>query len=497
MVHAVEPSATAFRADWLLPGAGAAPISDGALAVDAKGRIAAVGPAGEVLPPGCVAEDVGAAVLMPGLVNAHQHGRGVSQLLMGYPDLPLEPWIAGRRRHGPPDIYAVTRLAAEAMLVNGVTATLHANYTYGSGDYEAELRAQIAAYRDAGLRATVCVGLQDQGALVYPDVGEDAAVARFPEAVRDALAGPVRPAWMADFAAAADLMDRLQGAHAGSGLIRLAWGPAGPQWVRDETWRRLADDAVARGAGIHFHLLESPAQAAAARRLYPEGTLARLRALGALAGPASCAHGVHLTAEDRRIAASEGLVVVLNPGSNMRLHNGAPRVAALREAGIALAVGTDNCALADDEDLLGELRLTLALGRSPDVGAPREAQGSALAMVTESAARAAFLDPGSGRLARGAPADFCALRLDGVTGGLPVVPERLEELIVARGRGADCILTVVAGHVRFRATSADRDRLAKWRAAAAASVAGRAKVLSADQTAALQAALVDHYADRP
>ena len=38
------------------------------------------------------------AILMPGFVNAHQHGRGLSQIQLGYPDDQLEPWIARRSR---------------------------------------------------------------------------------------------------------------------------------------------------------------------------------------------------------------------------------------------------------------------------------------------------------------------------------------------------------------------------------------------------------------
>jgi len=106
-----------LRADQVLPGPGLPVIRDGAVRI-VGGRVDAVGPAAAVtVPEGARVIDLPGAVLVPGLVNAHQHGRGISQLLMGYPDGPLEPWIAGRRRHGPPDIHAVTRLAAEAMLL--------------------------------------------------------------------------------------------------------------------------------------------------------------------------------------------------------------------------------------------------------------------------------------------------------------------------------------------------------------------------------------------
>ncbi|WP_440412346.1 amidohydrolase family protein [Neorhizobium petrolearium] len=209
------------------------------------------------------------AVLVPGFVNAHQHGRGLSQIQLGYPDDQLEPWIARRRGRGAPDAYALTRLAAEEMLANGVTATMHANYSYASGNYEAELRASIRAYLETGLRATVCVGYADRGGLVYPPADESVFRAGL-SAAAQALLQSARPAWL-PLEGTLDLMARLCEEFAGHPTITLAYGPAGPQWVSDAAWRSLAEDAARRGLGLHFHLLESPAQAACAKVLYPEG----------------------------------------------------------------------------------------------------------------------------------------------------------------------------------------------------------------------------------
>ncbi len=484
-----------LRAAWVLPHAGARPLRDGAILVDG-GRIAAVGPAAEIPPPdGGEGIDLGAAVLIPGLVNAHQHGRGISQLLMGYPDSALEPWIAGRRRHGPPDIYAVTRLAAEAMLANGVTATLHANYTYGSGDYEAELRAEISAYRDAGLRATVCIGLQDRGGLVYPDSDPADFVARLPDPARALVTRPAPPPYMADWNSSVALMDRLQAEYAEDPCITIAWGPAGPQWLSDDLWRNLARDAAGRNAGVHFHLLESPAQAAAARTLYPEGTLARLRTLGVFDARTSCAHGVNMSGQDMAIAAEEELTVVLNPGSNMRLFNGPPPVATLRAAGVPLAVGTDNCALSDDEDYLRELRLAALLGRSGGEEAPAREAAALMGMATTGGARALFLPEDHGGIAPGAPADITAFRTDGFGAGQGMAADRLAEILLARGTGADCALTMVAGTIRYLARPGDRQRLAEWQDTAMAGITARADAAPAEALVQLQTALRAHYAD--
>jgi 5-methylthioadenosine/S-adenosylhomocysteine deaminase len=67
---------------------------------------------------------------------------------------------------------------------------------------------------------------------------------------------------------------------------------------------------------------------------------------------------------------------------------------------------------------------------------------------------------------------------------------------MARGSGADCVLTMVAGRVRFAARARDRARLAEWQAKAAASVAARAEAAPAAAVEGLQAALAAHYAAR-
>src|ERR1700731_1966048 len=95
-------------------------------------------------------------------------GRGLSQIQLGQHDSFLETWIASRRSRGPLDPYAMAKLSAIQMIANGVTAAVHANFSFGTGDYERELRDQCRAYDEAGIRVTMCVGAMDRGDLVYP-----------------------------------------------------------------------------------------------------------------------------------------------------------------------------------------------------------------------------------------------------------------------------------------------------------------------------------------
>lgn len=481
-----------LEADHVLRDAASPVIAGGAVAIH-DGIISACGSATEIRAayPGAETVSLGHVCLMPGLVNAHQHGRGLSQVQLGFPDDSLEPWIARRRGRGVPDVYALTRLAALQMIENGVTATLHANYSYGSGYYEAELRASIRAYDEAGLRATICVGYADRGGLVYPPAEEAAFLASLPPDVR-ALAGASKPAYL-PLAGTIDLMARLRADYAGHPRLSFAYGPAGPQWVSDEAWRALAADARKHGLGLHFHLLESPAQAACARSLYPEGTLARLERLGVFETRASAAHFVHASARDMADAARLGLKIVINPGSNLRLGNGAPPVAAMIGGGIRLGLGTDNCALDDNEDYLSELRLGRLLGRSAAI-APAAQLRSFLAVATEWGAQAAFLDK-TGRIQEGFKADLVAIDLAAGEGVYMDPQAQVLEAMLARATGQDIVMTVVDGRVLHERTppataKAENIRAAARHTAAATRLDDRTRRLANE----LAEALRHHYA---
>ena len=199
-------------------------------------------------------------LLMAGFVNAHQHGRGISQIQLGYSDDFLEPWIAGRRARGLLDAYAITRLAAARMAAAGVTTAIHANYSYGTGDYETEVREQIRAYREVGIRVAMCVGAMDRGQIVYPPL-EACFCAGLPGDLKQWLATPGRPAYAADGPATVALMRRLQADFTDDQGVRFFYGPAGPQWVSDSLWRLLAEDAAEYGLGLHFHGLNRPLNA--------------------------------------------------------------------------------------------------------------------------------------------------------------------------------------------------------------------------------------------
>ena len=438
--------------------------------------------------PGCM--------VLPGLVNAHQHGRGISQIQLGFHDDFLELWINRRRGRGVLNAYPITKLAAANMLANGITSTVHANYSYGSGDYESEVRESLRAYDESGIRATLSVGAMDQGTTVYPP-HEACFMAGLPGDIKDWLSRPGPPAYAGDGAATIALMARLRHDYAGHPRIRLCYGPAGPQWVSDGLWKCLADDAERSGLGLHLHALESPAQAAACAALYPQGVFTYLENLGAMTPRTVIAHGVWVTDADMDVIARAQATVVRNPGCNLRLRNGIAPLARYLERGVRVALGTDNAALADDEDLLKELRLAALLAREPDWnGRAPPTTGNLLEAVTVNGAVAAQVAPDVGTLEPGKKADLIAISLERVRRpyldpDMPVV-----DAILARAAGADVRLTMVDGRVVYRdgrhtfVDIEDVERQARESALAAHRPTDPANV---DRSVTLHRHMLEHY----
>ena len=353
--------------------------------------------------------DLANRIILPGLVNAHQHGRGISNIQLGYADDILERWMVGKRRRRPMRPYASTLLAAAEMIAAGVTATIQANTPYGTGDYAGELRDSIRAYEEAGLRAMVGVGAQDRAYFVYPPEAD----LRLREELSGALAAaafPARTPYAGDARATIALMHALR-AEIGSGSrVSLAYAPAAPHWVSDEMFRDLAADAHRHAIPIHMHALESWAQVRCLQAIYPEGLMRRLEALGVLGPLTSLAHAVWLSADDLAVASRHGVTIVRNPGSNLRLRAGIAPLADYLESGTNIAIGTDNTALNDDEDLLGELRLAAKLAGEPGwSGRGVPGADTLLRMATTAGARAMGLADTIGSIRVGGLADIIAI----------------------------------------------------------------------------------------
>ena len=324
-----------LTASWVVPVAGA-PLRDGRVAVG-DGRIAWVGRAGDAGEPKAPVRDLGPAILLPGLVNAHCH---------------LE----------------LSHLAGRVPFGGGFVAWVEALVAARGSDDEASVRARAAqAIRDLEDRGTVAVG-DVSNSLVHLDLlgaSRLSAVVFFELLAWD----PARAAATLDWA------DRrlagLDGTLAPNVRVRLA--AHGPHTVSPPLFAGL----VARGGPAAMHLAESPDEShflATGSGAWP-GFLERrglghvgftppglspvryVDGLGALPRGLVAAHAVQVDAADRQRLAGRGVHVALCPRSNRNLGVGTAPVPELLAAGVGLCLGTDSLASVDSLDVLEDARL--------------------------------------------------------------------------------------------------------------------------------------------
>ncbi len=368
-------SVRVLTAPWVLPGAGAEPFRDGALALDGD-RVVEVGPRAGVEARHGGAEPID-AVILPALVNAHLH----LELCHLAGQVPggggLVPWIealvAARFRGG--DVEgAMARgaamlrdagVAAVGDVTNGLASGAHLAREGIAGTLFHEIYGFTAERAEASGRAAAearrCAGPPGPGLRVAPS----------PHAVYSthlpAVAGMLR---------------------AGPASIHLAEVPEEREFV-----------AHARGpfADLVLRLGLEPG----ALRPFARSPVA---AVEEWLGPETLVvHAVDLDEEDVAALRRSGATVVLCPRSNLHVSGRLPDLPRLLAAGIPLAVGTDSLASSPSLAPLEELA---ALHRA----FPAVPAATIVALAWSGGAVGA---PSVGRLAPGACPGVLAAPLDG------------------------------------------------------------------------------------
>jgi formiminoglutamate deiminase len=215
----------------------------------------------------------------------------------------------------------------------------------------------------------------------------------------------------------------------------------------------VAEWARSGHMALHLHLSEQRGENDAC--LAATGrTPAQLVHDCAVLGPSTTAvHCTHVTDEDIALLGGSGTTACLCPTTERDLADGVGLAARLRDAGCELRLGTDSHAVVDlfEEARAVELDERLVTGRR---GQHPPARLLAAAM-------------GGGALQPGAPADLCAVRLDGARLA-GVDPDAPVPMLVAAATAAD-VGDVVAGgrHVVRAGRHASLDVAAELRAAIA------------------------------
>ena len=391
-------------------------------------------------------------IAVPGFIDAHNHGQGVTTIAHGTHDDQLEAWVhywPGRSPRSAEEVHYDSLVAITRQIQSGVTTSMrHDTPSLPLEAYQTETEAITKAYELSGIRFAYALGTTDQFRLVYED--NDKFIARLPramQAVAQELAAPIEKLSVDECLA---FVQDLHARYRHTTRINFFLGVIGPQWDSDSILTKLRDKAQALGTGMHGPLLETLYQKIYPLREFGHSAVEHFYRLGMLGRNYSAAHGVWLTEKDMDYFAASGATVIHCPSSNLRLHSGIAPVPMMQAKGVNVALGVDSEGINDNDDMLQEMRLALMLHRHPRNAYRNLDEWDVLSMATINGARAVLLEDHIGTLEVGKEADIVLVQLDRITASYLHPNVGPVAALVHHAQSRDIDVVMVAGQVIVR-----------------------------------------------
>ena len=337
--------------------------------------------------------------LIPGLVNTHIHA--AMTLIRGLADdLPLMRWLQehiwpAEARHVSKDFVHDGTLLASAELLRGGVTCMNDMYFFP----EMAARAVV----ESGIRAALGIIVID-----FPTV--------YAADAQDYLAKGLA----------------MRDAHKHESRLSFCMAPHAPYTVSDATFERIVTLAEQLDIPVHVHVHETAGEVQDHVAQHGVRPIERLQSLGLIGPGLISVHSVHLNEAEIALYAAQGCHVAHCPSSNLKLASGFAPVAAMLDAGINVALGTDGAASNNSLDLFEEMRLAALVGKGASGRADALPARTALAMATLGGARALGLEDRIGSIEAGKCADLVAVDL----GSLELSPcyDPVSHLVYAAGR---------------------------------------------------------------
>jgi 5-methylthioadenosine/S-adenosylhomocysteine deaminase len=403
-------------------------------------RIAAIAPAGTLHDADKVI-DLSDRLLVPGLINGHQHShehfqRGRTE------NLPLELWMHLVRTRipvplTPRQVYLRTMIGAIESLRTGCT-TLVDDMALGSTIDRERIAASMQAYEDVGIRSLTGFAMMDKPIIDnFPFVDDF-----FPKDLAAELRAAPPPAGDSQLSLVRELTREH---HPQSNRVGVLVSASAPQRCNEpflRSVRALADDLA---LPLITHVQETRMQVVTGQILYGSPIVEYLDRIGFLKPATSLIHAVWLNPREIEALARSGATAQHNPWSNLTLGSGVQPVRELLDAGVNVSLGSDGSCSTVTVNMLNVLGSAAAISklRGDEPGRWLSAR-EALSAGTLAGGRALGFGEQLGSLRVGAIADMVAYRTDSVT--FTPYTDPVRQLVYAE-RGAGLDFSMVAGDV--------------------------------------------------
>jgi 5-methylthioadenosine/S-adenosylhomocysteine deaminase len=397
--------------------------------------------------------DASGKLIVPGLINAHYHSHDT--LCRGlFEELPLEFWLLytlpmGQNR-SKEEVRARTLVGALESLRCGITTVqdmlglspLNEEYT----------DVVLSAYRDIGLRVVFSPMVWD-----VPPIAMVRHKDTLPTDVQEMLGTKALP-----MREQLDYLEHQFKRHPAVGTVHWAVAPFAPQRCTPKMLEGCAELADKHDLSVYTHVYETRGQAVIARELFAQhggSLIGYLESTGLLGPRLNIVHSVWITRPemDRMAAADAG--IVLNHLSNLKLKSGIAPICDMRDSGVRLGLGCDNCSGSDVQSVFQAMKMFCLLAA---VSEPEPGPGLAhevLRHATLGNARTAGLAGRLGALRPGYKADMILIDLNDVA-YLPYNSAARQLVYTEAGRGVESVIVDGRPVIKERrVTTIDEDAL--------------------------------------
>tara|TARA_B100000953_G_scaffold261966_1_gene227986 strand:- start:109 stop:1122 length:1014 start_codon:yes stop_codon:yes gene_type:complete len=199
--------------------------------------------------------------------------------------------------------------------------------------------------------------------------------------------------------------------HDPAGRVTVGVAPHSAYDLGVDAVGNLADLARSLNTVLHLHLAETREESAELEASFGCSVTRILYDQGVFEGRVLAAHCVWVDTTDINLLAANGVAVAHCPISNMKLGSGIAPLAAMRDAGVTVAYGTDGPASNDSLDLWEEVKMGALLARAHSLDSTLITAVETLSMATRYSAAAVGLDD-TGCLIPGNALDMIRIDLD-------------------------------------------------------------------------------------
>lgn len=358
-------------------------------------------------------KDMSGKILMPGLINCHNHCPMV--LLRGIgSDLPLQQWLFDtvfpiEDKLTAEEIKAGSELALLEMISGGAVS-------FSDMYFEPEMTIQAVA--ESGMKANITRPVQSFDPNETPDQSY-----RMKEAI--------------------ELYEKYNNTF--DGRVLIDYCIHAEYTCTERMARALIDEVNAHNGNLHIHLSETKKEHEECIQRHGKTPAEWFDGLGGFDSSAFAAHCVWLSESDMELFCRKGVSVVHNPTSNMKLASGFAPIQKMLDMGINVALGTDGASSNNNLDMFEEMHIASIIHNGYTLDATVMNADTVLKMATVNGAKVQRRE-NCGELKVGNKADIIAVSLD-APHMVPALDKKA--LLTYSAQSSDVAMTMVDGKVLY------------------------------------------------